>query len=113
MRTKLQELEYLVRCVNAVSDLVHEAQKTRYQTPGQVARVRRWRHVRAALHKDILQLQQTLPPGTQLGFGLDPVEAGYVGHWYIRQAEAFKSEGLNDPLKERVEGRSTPPGKVS
>jgi len=110
MQTDMQRVEYLVRCVNAVGELIREAARVRYLTPVQAARLSRWRAVRRSLHHDLMQAQAALPNRTQLAFGLDHDSAQAVGRWYVRQLTAFNRSTDNDPLIERVAEVSTPSG---
>lgn len=113
MNTEMQKLDYLTRCVNHVSDLIADAQRERFLTPAQAARLKRWKAVRRALHHDIVQLQATLPHLTQLTFGIQHEDAHRVGWWHVKQQTAFTDEGKKDPLNESVGNVSTLSGRVS
>jgi len=112
MQSTTERLAYLIRCANALSDLLHEHQFERFQSPAQVERCRRWKRARAAIFRDVAQLEQTLPPGTQQLLLVSSDERGLLWTWQQSQAEAFQGERIKDPLNGRVADVSTPPGEA-
>lgn len=113
MRTKEQELTYLVRCINEVNRLLRDEGSERHMTPANVERVRRWQRVRRALFHDVERLRQTIPGIVQLEMFVSPDDDHLAWRWRTSQELAFWEAQDNDPLNERVEGRPTLSGKVS
>jgi len=95
---------YITRC----SHLIFIANLERTWTPDQREMVARWKRIKRALSHDLERLLAAHPDVRQLSFMVSDKEFDDVYWWYWRQRQAFKIEGINDPLKESVDEQTTP-----
>jgi len=107
MHKEINDLAYLVTCVNYLNGLISRAQEERYLTPAAATRLTRWKYVRRSLMHDIEKQRQALGAPVQLMLLPCPSDQAAAYEWSVKQQKAFTQEKKNDPLNESVSNVST------